>query len=242
MCGRRPFSGGKHVMWVSDAFPKHRAFPIPRHGGNPVASYTVRNSVLDWLEADAAAWEEALEDSGSVNGVAMEAAEVLTKPYVRQVVPQPDGLFKAEILEFPGCFAIGDTATEALSNLEEVVVDWVAASIAQHQDIPEPTESTGYSGKTVLRMSKTLHKKAAQFARRDGVSLNQFIVNCLAEHVGMLARPSLQVLQPANLHANLTLQVGWPLMAPITSGALLVTPRNGTVRVPLQTTQEETYA
>jgi hypothetical protein len=53
-------------------FPRHRAFPIPRHGGNPVASYAVRDTVLDHLETDAAAWEEVLaqddEDDVSVNG------------------------------------------------------------------------------------------------------------------------------------------------------------------------------
>ena len=116
--------------------------------------------------------------------------EILSKPYVRHVVPQPDGLFKAEILEFPGCFAVGNTAADALASLEEVAVDWISAAVAQGQDIPEPTESAAYSGKFVVRMSKSLHKKATQFALRDGVSLNQFIVNCVAEHVGMLARPS----------------------------------------------------
>jgi hypothetical protein len=60
MCGRRPYPGSKHVMWVSADFPQHRPFPIPRHGGNPVASYTVRDAVLEHLEADATAWEEVL--------------------------------------------------------------------------------------------------------------------------------------------------------------------------------------
>jgi hypothetical protein len=36
----------------------------------------------------------------------------------------------------------------------------------------------------VVRLPKTLHKKAAHAAARDGVSLNQFIVSCVAEQVG----------------------------------------------------------
>lgn len=60
-CGRSHSTGGKHVMWKSDAFPEHRAFPIPRHGGGPTASYAVRDTVLDHLEADAVAWEELLD-------------------------------------------------------------------------------------------------------------------------------------------------------------------------------------
>jgi hypothetical protein len=71
MCGRKRYAGSKHPMWMSTVFPQHRAFPIPRHGGNPITSYTVRNAVLEHLEADAARWEEVLEegdDSVSVNG------------------------------------------------------------------------------------------------------------------------------------------------------------------------------
>jgi predicted RNase H-like HicB family nuclease len=134
--------------------------------------------------------------------MAMEPADILRKAYARQVMPQPDGLFKAEILEFPGCFAIGDTAADALGTLEEVAVDWIAAAIAQGQYIPEPMESSAYSGKFVVRMSKALHKKATQFAMRDGVSLNQFVVNCVAEHVGMLAAPLRVYVQPAQLLSN----------------------------------------
>lgn len=60
MCGRTAYSGGKHPMWRS-AFPQHRAFPIPCHGGNPTVSPRVRKVVLDHLEADAIAYEEILE-------------------------------------------------------------------------------------------------------------------------------------------------------------------------------------
>jgi hypothetical protein len=61
MCGRTKYSGGKHPMWQS-AFPRHRAFPIPRHGGNRDLSPRVRKVVLEHLELDAAAWEETLEE------------------------------------------------------------------------------------------------------------------------------------------------------------------------------------
>lgn len=115
--------------------------------------------------------------------------DILRKPYGRMVIPDSDGSFFAEIVEFSGCFAVGATAAEALELLEEVAADWIAASVEQGQDIPEPLGAAGYSGKLVLRMSKSLHQKAALFADRDGVSLNQFIVTCLAEHVGARAKP-----------------------------------------------------
>jgi antitoxin HicB len=122
-----------------------------------------------------------------------EISEILTKPYARMVIPDSDGTYFAEIVEFSGCFATGDSAANALENLEDVAVDWLAAAIAQDQDIPEPLDAAGYSGKLVLRMPKSLHQKAALYAERDGSSLNQFIVTCLAEHVGWRSPVRLKV-------------------------------------------------
>jgi hypothetical protein len=68
MCGRTVYAGGNHPMWQSP-FPQHRAFPISRHGGNPEVHPRVRKVVLDHLEADAAAWEEFLDQTeGKSNG------------------------------------------------------------------------------------------------------------------------------------------------------------------------------
>lgn len=119
----------------------------------------------------------------------MAPADILKKPYARLVIPDEDGTFSAEIVEFPGCIAVGSTPTDALVNLEETAIDWIAAALEQGQDIPEPIDSAGYSGKLVLRMTKGLHRKAALIAEREGASLNQFIVTCLAEAVGERAKP-----------------------------------------------------
>jgi antitoxin HicB len=119
----------------------------------------------------------------------MEAAEYLKRPYGRLLLPDPDAGFAAEIVEFPGCIAIGKTQAEALSNLEEVAIEWISAALEQRQEIPEPFEDTEYSGRLGLRMARSIHKRAAIYAERDGVSLNQFIVNCVAEQIGMRARP-----------------------------------------------------
>ena len=105
-------------------------------------------------------------------------------PYARIVLPEPDGTFRGEILEFPGCIVTGDTPVEALTSLEDVAATWIESALAQGQQIPKPLEVEGFSGKLVLRLPKSLHKKAARLAERDGVSLNQFIAYALAEHVG----------------------------------------------------------
>jgi antitoxin HicB len=135
----------------------------------------------------------------------MAAADILKKPYARLVTPDEDGSYFAEIVEFPGCFATGKTGGEALENLESVAIDWINATISQGQNIPDPMESNDYSGKFVLRMSKSLHRRAALWGQREGVSLNQFIVNCVAEQVGALARP-IMISAPAtwNLQLGIT--------------------------------------
>ena len=114
----------------------------------------------------------------------MALAEYLKKPYGRFVVPESDGTFRAEIIEFPGCIAVGETAAEALANLEDVAASWLEATLARGQRIPEPIENVEFSGKLVVRLPKTLHKKAAHIAARDRISLNQFIVSSIAERVG----------------------------------------------------------
>jgi predicted RNase H-like HicB family nuclease len=117
----------------------------------------------------------------------MNPTEILRQPYGRLVVPDSDGTYRAEIVEFPGCIATGDTAAEALTNLEATAWDWLEAVIERGQHIPEPVEAAEYSGKLVVRLPKSLHKKAAYHAARDGVSLNQFIVTSIAEQVGTKA-------------------------------------------------------
>lgn len=133
----------------------------------------------------------------------MEPAAILKKPYARIVVPEADGSFTAEILEFPGCVASGESAADALANVEDVALDWIDATLEQGQNIPEPLDNAQYSGKLVLRMSKGLHKRAAKSADREGISLNQFIVTCLAEHVGERAATRRSFVTPTPFFQNI---------------------------------------
>ena len=111
-------------------------------------------------------------------------AGYLKKPYARILIPEPDGAFRAEILEFSGCIALGDTVEAALAMLEDVAWGWLEAALDKGRAIPEPMENIEFSGKLILRLPKSLHKKASRAAERDGISLNQFIVSSLAQQVG----------------------------------------------------------
>lgn len=114
----------------------------------------------------------------------LSVKEILSKPYARVLVPESDG-FRAEILEFPGCLAEGDSAAEAYEALEAVAESWIEATLESGLAIPEPSENYEFSGKLVLRLPKSMHKKASIAADRDGVSLNQFIVSSIAYQCGV---------------------------------------------------------
>jgi predicted RNase H-like HicB family nuclease len=114
----------------------------------------------------------------------IDASARLRMPYARLLVPEEEGGYRAEILEFPGCIALGDDAAEALSELEVVAEDWIDAALEMGTPIPPPLEETDYSGRLNLRLPKSLHRKAALAAEFDGVSLNQFIVSALATYLG----------------------------------------------------------
>jgi len=118
------------------------------------------------------------------NSGAFDAGEYLKRPYGRLLTPENDGTFRAEIREFPGCLATGDTPEAALSALEDAALNWLEASHEIGLPIPEPADTIEYSGKFVVRLPKTLHKKAAFAAEHDGVSLNTFVVSAIAEHIG----------------------------------------------------------
>ena len=87
-------------------------------------------------------------------------------------------------MEFPGCFAEGETADEAMQALERAAESWIQAALDQGQDVPPPFMNQSYGGKVALRLPRSLHRKATQFAARDGTSLNQFLVSAIAARIG----------------------------------------------------------
>jgi predicted RNase H-like HicB family nuclease len=112
---------------------------------------------------------------------------ILTRPYSRVLIPDSEsGGFTARILEFPGCIAEGDSAEEALQNLEKAASGWIEAALDLGQEIPTPHVENEYSGKYPLRMPKSLHRQITELAEQEGTSINQFIVAALAEKAGSI--------------------------------------------------------
>lgn len=111
--------------------------------------------------------------------------EYLTMPYSKVLVADETGGYVAEVLEFPGCLAEGETPEEAISNLNDSMEAWIEAVLESGGVVPEPLELQSFSGRFVLRMPKWVHKDATRRAQIEGASLNQWIVDAIGERLGM---------------------------------------------------------
>lgn len=113
-----------------------------------------------------------------------EAQRIFQQPYSRVLKAAEEGGFTAEVLEFPGCFAEGETWEEASTNLLETALTWIEECLEKGEAVPGPQQESEYGGKIALRLSKSQHAKAVAHADKDGVSLNQFLVAAVAECLG----------------------------------------------------------
>lgn len=83
----------------------------------------------------------------------------------------------AKSLMLKGCVGQGDTQSKALKELEENEKSWMETAGDVGIEIPEVPiiDPNEFSGKITLRFSPTEHKKAAYYAKLEGISLNQYI-------------------------------------------------------------------
>lgn len=95
----------------------------------------------------------------------------------------PEGGFVAEIEDLPGCMTQAETLDELFGAIQDARCAWIEAAYETDQDIPLPRELDEYKGKILVRIPRSLHRNLAHAARRDGVSLNQYITSLLAAGV-----------------------------------------------------------
>ncbi|MBD2571295.1 type II toxin-antitoxin system HicB family antitoxin [Anabaena lutea] len=90
--------------------------------------------------------------------------------------PDAEVGYVAEIKDLPGCFTQGETLEETMTNINEARELWIETAYEAGDNIPLPSTDDSYSGKLMLRMPKSLHRRLSETAEREGVSLNQYIV------------------------------------------------------------------
>ncbi len=108
--------------------------------------------------------------------------------FSRHVYFEPEGgEYIALCTEFPHVSAFGETAADALAELDVVLEGAIAVHEEEGWPLPAavaPPAPVGLpSGKFVARLPKSLHAQLVVAARREGVSLNALVVSMLAAGV-----------------------------------------------------------
>ena len=87
----------------------------------------------------------------------------------------------AKSTHLKGCVGQGDDLSEAIAELEENEEAWLETANQIGIKIPEvPVEHMEeFSGKMTLRLAPFVHMQAAHFAKKEGISLNQYINNAV---------------------------------------------------------------
>lgn len=121
--------------------------------------------------------------------------------------------FEARVKELPDVAEYAETADEAYDLAIDTIETTAQVFAEKGKAMPLPYEpADDYSGRVTLRLAKTLHRNLTESAEREGVSLNQHLVNILSYASGFCAGANahyvssapLKVYQQEN-HRNLTL-------------------------------------
>lgn len=85
----------------------------------------------------------------------------------------------AVIPDLPGCSAWGATEEAAMHEIHDAAQAWLKAAARMKREIPAPSIEANYSGKFLMRVPKRLHAELARAAKKQGISLNQYVLYLL---------------------------------------------------------------
>ena len=97
---------------------------------------------------------------------------------------EEDKEYVATCPSFPGLSAYGATEEDALREGKIALGLFIESCRENNIPLPEPEIAGDYSGQFRLRIPKSLHAQLARMAAADEVSLNQFVLQALAERTG----------------------------------------------------------
>ncbi len=92
--------------------------------------------------------------------------------------------FVALVPDLPGCSAWGKSEADAIREAHAAIAVWIEAAQAAGREVPAPAppqDDARYSGRLLVRLPRRLHADLARNAKREGVSLNQYLLFLLAD-------------------------------------------------------------
>lgn len=115
------------------------------------------------------------------------AEELARRPYRVEVMvdrgSEGQGWF-ALVPELAGCMTQAASFNDLEAMIEDAKRAWIYTALEDGIEIPEPQPPADHSGRFVVRTPRSLHRKLAEAAARDGVSLNAWVNVALAQAVG----------------------------------------------------------
>jgi antitoxin HicB len=113
---------------------------------------------------------------------------------IRPLSGEEGGGYLIEFPDLPGCMSDGETIAETIANGEDAKRCWIGAMKQAGRPVPPPSvdPAEGYSGKWQLRAPKSLHRRLAERAKCEGVSLNTLAITLLAEGLGQRTAPAVR--------------------------------------------------
>lgn len=115
----------------------------------------------------------------------MKAEEYLKLPYniiTSYIKDETGSYYYGKVLELDGCQSTGDTIEELYDNLQEAMLGWIETKLDNGFDVPKPVTADDYSGKFNIRIPKSLHQRLVVEAKKEGVSLNQYVMYKLSSN------------------------------------------------------------
>ncbi|MGI8554702.1 MAG: type II toxin-antitoxin system HicB family antitoxin [Dehalococcoidia bacterium] len=106
--------------------------------------------------------------------------EYLALQYPFHAIAEPEGGYTILFPDLPGCMTQAETADEIAEMAEDARATWIESEYEMGREIPLPSYPGEYSGKFIVRVSRSLHRTLVQSAEREGVSLNQYAATLLA--------------------------------------------------------------
>ena len=86
---------------------------------------------------------------------------------------EEDSEYVGLCVEFPSLSWLAAVPEEALQGIRQVVADVVADLEANQEAAPQPMAIKSYSGKLLIRIPPTLHRRLSLEAAEAGISLNR---------------------------------------------------------------------
>ena len=101
--------------------------------------------------------------------------------YPIEVIESEEGGYVVSIPALPGCITQVEKFEDAHKAIKELCREWLKAAFEDGAEIPLPKKEKEYSGKFVLRLPKSVHRRLDERAEEEGVSLNTLLVTMLSE-------------------------------------------------------------